>query len=280
MTPKYIEFGNPHDWEIFLQRHPVFAEKMQAIFGTFEKIFLRELQSETSADRVIFYLGRICIEDFMEILLLCGNGHGIGGLKLLRGLYERAVTLAYIAKYPEMADKFLGYHAIHKWRLFNHASKVLDMKKLLPSDEIESIKKSYEETKENYQEVLCEKCGKKRVRISWSNLDLASMASKVGLEKQYMQCYFQPTLQSHPTVSSLTQRLKVRSDGHIGFESGPQQEQIDFALNGAHFMILSVIDDENRYFKMNLDEEIQDRFKDYVEIVKKSERIACPKDAG
>ena len=44
-------------------------------------------------DRVLFWLGNVCREDFSEILLLAANGYGIGALKLFRGLYERVVTL-------------------------------------------------------------------------------------------------------------------------------------------------------------------------------------------
>jgi hypothetical protein len=36
--------------------------------------------------------GRMCMEEFFEILLMCGNGYGIGAEKILRGFWEKAVT--------------------------------------------------------------------------------------------------------------------------------------------------------------------------------------------
>ncbi|MHA1402099.1 MAG: hypothetical protein ACTSQE_17265 [Candidatus Heimdallarchaeaceae archaeon] len=84
-----IVFGFPHEWEAFLKRHSTLTDKLKLLFETLDKVFIREVKTDKEADRVVFFMGRLCVEDFMEILLLCGNGYGIGGMKLLRGLYER-----------------------------------------------------------------------------------------------------------------------------------------------------------------------------------------------
>jgi hypothetical protein len=113
MSVRKITFGLPDEWNVFSKQHPILIEKLPLLFETLNKIFVRQVPTSNSADRVIFFLGRICFEDFMEILLLCGNGYGIGGMKLLRGLYERATTIGYIAKNPRKADQFLEYHHVH-----------------------------------------------------------------------------------------------------------------------------------------------------------------------
>jgi hypothetical protein len=43
-----------------------------------------------------FDMGHSCPGDFREIAFLGVNGYGRGASKVLRGLYERAVTLAYL----------------------------------------------------------------------------------------------------------------------------------------------------------------------------------------
>ena len=58
---------------------------IQNALATARKVFLRTVKSDKPSDRVGFFLGRICVEDFNEILLLAGNGSGIGALKVLRG---------------------------------------------------------------------------------------------------------------------------------------------------------------------------------------------------
>ena len=108
MSSGVIGFGLPNEWEIFIKTHPVLISKLEILFDKLHKVFIREIQTEGPADRVVFFLGRLCVEDFMGVLLLCGNGYGVGGLKLLRGLYERAVTAGYIAKNPNEAKIFFG----------------------------------------------------------------------------------------------------------------------------------------------------------------------------
>lgn len=78
MTPSNIIFGLPDEWPLFEKRHPAFIEKLRPLFDTLNEMFIRQVQTNSPADKVVFFLGRLCSEDLMEILLLCGNGYGIG----------------------------------------------------------------------------------------------------------------------------------------------------------------------------------------------------------
>ncbi|MHC4687458.1 MAG: DUF5677 domain-containing protein [Planctomycetota bacterium] len=266
MPTNEITFGLRDEWQAFLERHPRFAEKLQSLSKTLHSVFVREIETSEPADRVVFFLGRLCVEDFMEILLLCGNGYGIGGMKLLRGLYERAVTLGYIARKPDKAEQFLEYHYVHRGKQFSHANEVFPMNKHLSPEQIEQIQSAYKKTKEKYQEVLCRKCDTTRTRFSWSELDLRSMASEAGLSKLYPQCYYDPTLQVHATTSSLTARMKLRDNGQVTFDEGAQREKADLALIGAHNIILYVLDVVNNYFNMGWEDDVQERFADFIYI--------------
>lgn len=79
------------------------------------KIVARSAANQLPIDRALMTLGWICAHDFQEILVLCGNGLGIGGLKLLRGLYEKAVVMQYLSAYPDEVQEFFDYNAIHFW---------------------------------------------------------------------------------------------------------------------------------------------------------------------
>jgi len=264
MPPNKIKLGDSEEWESFQQRHPKLTQKLPALLRSLHNVFIREVQASDPSERVIFFLGRLCVEDFMEIILLCGNGYGIGGMKLLRGMYERAVTLGYIAKNPEKAGQFLEYHHIHAGKHFNHANQVFQMNKRVTPEQIDEIQESYKRAKEKYKEVICKKCGTTRTRFSWSELDLASMARAAGLEKLYLQCYYEPTLQAHATVSSLIARMKVRENGQISFDEGAQREKADLVLIAAHNLMLYILQAENDHFSLGLNDEIQERFADFM----------------
>lgn len=269
VTQHNVRLGLSDEWAAFQERHEKLMEKLQPLFSTFHEVFIRDVKTSNPADRVVFMLGRLAVEDFMEILLLCGNGYGIGGMKLLRGLYEKAVNMGYIAKNPDKAEAFLEYHYIHQGKHFNHAKQVFRMDELLSLSQIEQIETAYSKAKKKYQEALCKKCGTTRTRLSWSELDLLSMARVAGLDKFYLHCYYDPTLQAHTTFSALVSRLKVKEDGQVSFDEGAQHDKADLALIAAHQVILYVVDTENNYFKMGLENEIQGRFADFMCVWKK-----------
>ena len=53
-------------------------------------VFIRTNNGSEPVDRVVFYLGRLCAEDLMEILLLCANRYGVGAFKLLRSMEDHS----------------------------------------------------------------------------------------------------------------------------------------------------------------------------------------------
>jgi len=95
MDNKIPTLGFPEEWASFFQRHPLWPEKFRLLHSTLERVFIREFSPNNPADKVVFFMGRLCAEDFNEVFLLCANGYGFGGLKIVRGLYERAITTGY-----------------------------------------------------------------------------------------------------------------------------------------------------------------------------------------
>lgn len=258
--------GFPKEWQSFFSRHPLWSEKFKLLHATLEKVFIREFSPNTPADKVIFFLGRLCVEDFNEAFLLCANGYGFGGLKIVRGLYERAVTSGYIAKHPNEAESFLEYHFIHKGKMLNHARSFTDVNKEIPKEEIEETQKLYRKFKEKFKEPLCKECGTYKTQFSWSKLDTASMARKIGLDSLYFPGYYYPTLQTHATPSSLMSRLIIKGQNNVSFDEKAQQGWADRALIVAHNIILRVIMIQNTYFNLQIDNEIEDRKNDFTSI--------------
>lgn len=77
----------------------------------------RQYQPKNRLQEICFNLGETCRVDFLEILFLAVHGWGIGASKLLRGLYERSVALAYMIKHPEKAEHFVRYAAIQEYKM-------------------------------------------------------------------------------------------------------------------------------------------------------------------
>src|SRR5438270_8496728 len=110
----FVGFGHPSEWKYFEEAYPVFIQKVSPLVETLQKVFTRKIEGAApDADRVVIHLGLLCAEDFREILLLCANGYGIGGLRILRSLYEKAITADYLSTHPDEAGNFLDYSWVH-----------------------------------------------------------------------------------------------------------------------------------------------------------------------
>ena len=97
MADKSILFGFPEEWEDFRNRNRVFLELFPHLHEAVELgAFTRDFVAPEIVDLFVMMFGRLCFEDFTEILVCCGNGSGVAASKLLRTFYERAVTIAYI----------------------------------------------------------------------------------------------------------------------------------------------------------------------------------------
>jgi hypothetical protein len=261
-----MTIGFQKEWEFFFNKHPLWPDKYKRLTSTLTKIFIREITPINKAEKVIFHLGRLCVEDFNEIFLLCGNGYGIGGLKILRGLYERVVTLGYIVDNPTQAEPFLEYHHIHKGKMLIHAEKFSELIKDIDPAELVAAKENYKIYKDKFQEIACEKCKTKRTMFSWSKLDTLSMAQKIGLDGLYFPGFFYPTLQTHATPTSLMTRVNVGENGNGSFDEGAQHEWASKALITAHNLMIYVLLMQNTYFKLNMDSEIEERKDDFQEM--------------
>lgn len=221
---------------------------------------------------MIFGLGRLCAEDFLEILLLAGNGYGVAALKLLRGLYERAVTIAYLSEHPEEATVFLDYHFVSQHKVLTEL-KAIGLEERFPRDEREKVEAEYQRVKDNYLVTGCKECGAKRMNYTWSKLDVVAMAKSTGLGKLLAMAYYLPLRHAHSTVAALLARIEQSSSGGMAFNPGAQPKEADIALGVAHDLILKVLEIQEQYFELGeLHEDLQKAMRAFVDIWSKDKK--------
>jgi hypothetical protein len=262
-------FGSEEEWERFNTNFSVFVESYAALEALRDKMFTRG-GIGNQVDRVIFGLGRVCSEDFQQAIILCGNGLGIGALQMVRGMYERQVTAAYLSNHPDEVGAFLNYHYVHKRKELNHLKEAYrgnaaGLERLIPRERQEEIEQEFRDVEAEFTETMCEPCNKTRIMMSWSKHQTPALARKgtQDLHLLYYYQYFRPTLYSHSTVSSLLARMVQDEDGNISFEAEGQRKRVAEALVGAHNLLLNVFDLQNKHFNLGLQENIDECFEDY-----------------
>jgi hypothetical protein len=250
--------GNAAEQKEFLTVSPARMKAIESLYASAKQVFIRTVRSDAPGDRIGFYLGRICVEEFSEILLLAGNGHGIGALKILRGMYERAVTSAYILANPDQADAFLEYDKVNKHKAYMHAKKLGEYGPNLRPETIKQIEDEFEAVKPMFWTGT-------RVRGSWTQLDTAALAQKAGpgYAALYLDAFYRPTLEIHTTATSIFGRLELTEQGKMSFDSRPRRIEARHAVIMAHNLLLRVLDSQNTHFKLGLDTVLQANLADF-----------------
>jgi hypothetical protein len=259
-----FEFGETAASNAFWDRNPKFFAAFMRLMDLTNKTFGREWKPANRMQDIGFNLGETCRQDLLEIAFLAVNGHGIGAQKLLRGLYERAVTLEYIRRNPEKAERFVRYAAIQEHK----ASKVaVDLVGRDAFDDamgqsFADVEEMYIKVKPEFEVTDCKKCQTKRTAISW-DIDLASMVKKLGepYQSQYLMAYAIPTMHIHASLASAFSRESVGMT--------PDQRRVhdaELALISATLIFVLVIRSQSEIFSLGFDPEIKSCWEDVTDV--------------
>src|SRR6476661_2644507 len=192
----------------FDRRHPLWRDVLQRLAHAISLVFTRT-QTMNAIEKFVYFYGRLVAEDFMGIFLVAANGYGVAAMKLLRSMYEHAVTLQYLHEHPDEVDRFIDYDAIQQYKLMQPTLETFG-KDVLSTETVADVQRKYEEAKERFMVKACD-CGAKRVNHTWSKLDFVSMAKKTGdLGSMIVHGYYLPLRHSHSTYRAIIERLEKR----------------------------------------------------------------------
>ena len=220
-----------------------------------------------AADKLVYFFSRIVVEDFLEITLVCYHGYGVAASKLVRSMYEHAVTLRYLHEHPDEAETFLAYHQVQQDKLVSRMIETFG-ESILPADQIAEIRSKAAEVKEDFMVPVCDHPGAKmRLNHSWNKLDFVAMAKKTGeLGTLIVPGYYMPMRHAHTTFGGLSERLET-VDGHMGLQADAQPEIADRSLTTAHNCILHALNVQGSHFNIEgLQEAIQVCYRDFLRV--------------
>lgn len=260
-----MEVGFPEAQADFIRRHESFLEKLPHIKIAIDVVIFNALRKELP-DKVIYFLTRIVSEDFNEILILCANGLSTGGMKILRGMFERVVTVGYLTKYPEKTDLFWNFYRVSQQKQIRLITEVFP--DVLKQETIDNALREYEAVKKDYEVNDCKKCQTKRINFAWLPDNILAMAKQVGgLEPTILHSYYRPLEETHPSAGAIVRRAKFTGEDSFTFDDEAKPEEDKFTLFSAHFLLLKALEAAQEHFKLEeLKAPLQKCLDDYVEV--------------
>jgi hypothetical protein len=228
------------------------------------------MKREGSVDNTLYLLAAACLHEFNEVMLLAVHMYGTGALKLIRPLYERVVTLSYLAKNPCEVQQFIDYSDIHWNKLLEESRRIFGddvIPNILSKKEAELIAANYQKNRGNFQQTDCKKCGTTRLQGSWTKKATPELAGDVSKELRslYVKAFQTPTLHVHTTFWGVVDQLKPTPQGNVGFNQEHEQESARNAMDMGHTLMLQVLDVVNSYFKLGKDEVVKQRAAEWAQ---------------
>lgn len=280
--------GNAAAQTRFIESNKEFLIESAEIYAILRKIFVRvtpqstpqskpsspsnspiETENRNLADAAVFFLGRTAVEDFTELIVLAGNGMGVGAYKILRGMYERIVTAAFIAEHPSEARPFMLHSYVQREKIQKRYKQIVpDYQDKRSVEEIGEFETTLKEAKAHLKESICTKCKQPITQDAWTRWSLDAMAEKLGsnFKAAYVYCYLVPTLHSHATAFGIESRMQKSPNDDTHFFKQTTEDEARKALMFGHGMILRLLRLENTYFQFGLDAEIEARWGNFEKI--------------
>ncbi|MGO9097463.1 MAG: DUF5677 domain-containing protein [Bryobacteraceae bacterium] len=203
-------FPDGKDFTDFKNRHPTVLRALDEMAVGFDGLIgLIKEQEPSEVNTILFLLFGASWREFEEILLLALNGYGSGAMKLLRALYERTVTTQYLMKVPAKVRQFRDFSDVHWHRLLKEADEN-GLAAELSKQRREEIDANFARVKDDFTEIACKPCKRKRPQDSWTKKPVLTQAREIH-EQLGQICflgYLMPTFFLHTTHWGITQQMK------------------------------------------------------------------------
>lgn len=257
-TERFV-VGFEEEQEKFHFRNQKFILEFKELYLVMKKVFERPIPRDSEVSALVYALGAMAIDDFVGIYLLVANGSGREADKLLRGFYERTVTMSYLSKYPESTDDFIEYLAYERYTIAEELKKTKMFEDGKHDELLAGIQSDYDTYKRTHsKEEKCQCCGRRNRMPSWTKMGIAEMARKAGQGLDdplvYLVSYLFPTKKFHVTPLGVSGFLSLDADDNLSLRWEPNPWEADRTLAQAHWLLVTVLEVQNNFFNLGLDD--------------------------
>jgi Family of unknown function (DUF5677) len=225
--PLDIEMGYSDFWPVMLKKYERFCALTQTFGPTIDDLFSQGHREPLH--KVCRHLSKMVSNSLSAVLLLGMNGFGVDAIKIARTMFEAAVTVAYLRKYPAEVDDYLDFHFIVANKRYCYMKKYTpELLTILSPEAIENSTKGYARVAPRFTN----KNG--QVRGRWSKKSFNRICADVGLEEHHPSFYALASNITHADFSGLAAQAD-REPGLLDVEIAPSEQFVGLAFRTAHF---------------------------------------------
>jgi hypothetical protein len=246
--------GNlPAEWNRFREHYTLFFENGNRAYRGLLRL-LNGIKIQVPEDNVVHLMAVASLRDFNEVVLLCGHGFGIGSAKIVRGFYERVVTVSYLSEHTNEIQAWIDYSAVNWNKLVKEGAVAAGIEDWIGAAQTEKIRKMFVQTRPKFSSTE-----RRGVQPNWTKHSVPDLAKNVSAEMRslYFNGFLSPTMYIHPTFIGLTQQIEFLEQGRVTVNMKIEDEEVRVSLGVAHGLLLQLYSVINRYFSLGQDSELK-----------------------
>jgi len=180
-------------------------------------------------ERAVYLLVSMTATGLHELLILAGNGAGVGAMKISRGMFESAVMAEYLSRNGSEVDDYHEYGRVLMWK------RVQQYPEGFTAEKIREVEDEYNRVKPRFTN----KNG--TVRNRWNKNSIYSMACTMGREKQYELPYSIAASMHHSNFEAMLSHIKGKGNT-LSVEELPSMKWVMQALISGHVYLLQALE--------------------------------------
>ena len=228
------------------REYPRFFEVGQHALNAMHSVADRPYDDPAPHQRAILNLSMLAGVAFIEVITLTGNGLGSGAMRILRTLLEMGINIEFFRLRPLAFEDYREWYHVERFREFEflrqHAEEAFAM---LDPQAVANAAREMARVRPRFEQVRYD--GTRRLRGSWSSLDLGARAVETGFADLYR--LINPLASSfvHETMYGMLRHFDAARDEHR-IEVPPTLRWSTEALSGAHNIMVKVVESLGRTF--------------------------------
>jgi Family of unknown function (DUF5677) len=245
---KIAMVGNEDHWQKAFELKPDAFMEIGNLVDVVHKI--ARIPFTSALHRLMRHLMLTGVDSLNAVMILLQNGYTHDGLRLTRSIWEAAVTVAYLRKFPAEVDDFIEFNPIIlKQQLDQYDLLYPEQTKKISKQERKKIQENYEKANPRF------KRADGSIRRTWCKNSIFKMAQLTKREAHYHTFYNVACAGTHLNIYGV--QMQLRANG-LEVDVAPTTKFLELALITGHGAVISMMEDYNASGNLGLDTEIQD----------------------